>query len=185
MELQKFLPYQGRRDCKPPYSLFGQQSRASLFFCYFNCRRVNSQNIAIVVSISHDMCRNTTQFAGEEPSSRVQQRQNVKRKLTSKAKSAIGFAQQPQCHGLFKSKQENDLMGSTQLVEAEFVITQDSVIAMTDGGHLPALKLNQLRDEVEGRTPNKKIPVELEVLEGKDGANMKYGFLIIRTTTIR
>jgi len=63
------------------------------------------------------------------------------------------------------------------------------VIETTDGGRLPAvpfeeaLKPNQLRDEDEGRTPNGSIPVELGTLEDRDGANMKYGFLIIGATT--
>jgi pimeloyl-ACP methyl ester carboxylesterase len=105
--------------------------------------------------------------AAEEPSATVQdQSQNVKDKLKSNAKSAIGCAQ-----GQFKPGQKIDLTCSTHSIKPKFVTAQDPVIETTDGGRSlgvrfeEAVKLSQLKGEVEGRTLN-----ESGTVGGKDDA---------------
>lgn len=115
-------------------------------------------------------------MAVEELPARVrEQGKNVKNKIKSKANSTIEFAQQAQHLAQFKPEQENDLTGSTQAVEAKFITAQDPVIETADGGRLPAvpleeaLKLNRLKDEVEGQTPDENIPMKVGTREGKGG----------------
>ncbi|KAF2225485.1 Alpha/Beta hydrolase protein [Elsinoe ampelina] len=63
---------------------------------------------------------------------------------------------------------------STRAIEAKFVTAQDPVIETANGGRLPAvpldeaMKLNKLKDEIEGKSPGNDIP-ESGFREAKDG----------------
>jgi pimeloyl-ACP methyl ester carboxylesterase len=91
------------------------------------------------------------------------------------AKIAIEFAKQAERLGQYKTDQEPDGSKPTQAVEAKFVTPQDPVIEIADGGRLPAvpleeaLKLNQLRDLLEGRDPNGRELPKSTTRAGRDG----------------
>ena len=91
-----------------------------------------------------------------------------------KSHQAKEFAYQAERLAQFKPSQENDDTGSTQAVEAKFVTAHDPVIETSEGGRLPAIpveeaiKLNQLRDELDGRTP--ASPPRSGIREGADGS---------------
>lgn len=94
----------------------------------------------------------------------------------NKADAAIEFAKQAERLAQFTADQEKKRdSGSTQAVEAEFITAQDPVIITSNGGRLPAvpvdeaLKLNQLRDRLEGREPVTDIPVKVSTRFAKDG----------------
>jgi pimeloyl-ACP methyl ester carboxylesterase len=85
------------------------------------------------------------------------------------------FAEQAERLGQYKKSQEDDSTGSTRAVEAKFITAQDPVIETADGGRLPAvpleeaLKLNQLRDQLECRDPSQTSPPETQTRDGRDG----------------
>lgn len=114
----------------------------------------------------------------ELPTKAKEQGKKVKNEPASKSKvkPAIEFAHQAERLAQYQLDQENDTTSSTQAVEAKFITAQDPVIQTADGGRLPAvpldeaLKLNRLKDEVEGRTPTDEIPVKVDTREAKDGA---------------
>ncbi|KAF2674657.1 alpha/beta-hydrolase [Microthyrium microscopicum] len=93
----------------------------------------------------------------------------------SRSQSAIEFAQQAEALGQYKLDEENDQTVSTQAVEAKFITAQDPVIITADGGRLPsvplaeALKLNRLRDKLEGRDPQTQGGINYPTRKAKDG----------------
>ena len=76
--------------------------------------------------------------------------------VNTKANSAIDFAKQAEKLSLVASDPNSSEVNGGTAVEARFITPQDPVIETADGSRLPpvpleeALKLNQLRDEVEG-----------------------------------
>lgn len=84
------------------------------------------------------------------------------------------YAEQAERLGQYTAPQEDESTGSTRAVEAKFVTAQDPVIETADGGRLPAvpldeaIKLNKLKDELEGKDPGRDIP-ESGFREAKDG----------------
>jgi pimeloyl-ACP methyl ester carboxylesterase len=96
-------------------------------------------------------------------------------KTKSKAEAAIEFAHQAERLGQYSHDQENDTTGSTQAIEAMFITAQDPVVQTADGGRLPAvpvdeaLKLNELRDAVDGNYTASSERVEAEARQSKDG----------------
>lgn len=94
----------------------------------------------------------------------------------SKTQPAIEFAHQAERLAQYTVEQEEKYdLPSTQAVEAKFVTAQDPVIETANGGRLPAvpideaLKLNQLKDQLEDRETNGEIPVPSEIRKAKDG----------------
>ncbi|KAF2724456.1 alpha/beta-hydrolase [Polychaeton citri CBS 116435] len=87
---------------------------------------------------------------------------------------AIEFTQQAERLAQFTPSQENSETGNTQAVSAHYVTAHDAVIETANGGRLPAVpldeavKLNQLRDELEGREPQSppEPPTIREALDG-------------------
>lgn len=79
--------------------------------------------------------------------------------LDHQGEKAIDFAHQAEKLAQLNPEQENGTTGSTQAVEAKFVTAQDPVVETANGGRLPAvpldeaMKLNQLKDELQGRDP--------------------------------
>jgi pimeloyl-ACP methyl ester carboxylesterase len=95
----------------------------------------------------------------------------------SHAETAIEFAKQAEKLGQYTAKQEDAANTSaTQAIEAKFVTAQDPVIQTAGGGRLPAvpleeaLKLNNLKDELEGRDPDEREPIKYGAREAKDGS---------------
>ena len=95
------------------------------------------------------------------------------RETKERTQAAIDFSKQAERLGQYD--QENDANGSTQAVEARFITAQDPVIETADGGRLPAVpieearKLNELRDEMEGRDPSQSKSVKGNTRESRDG----------------
>lgn len=93
----------------------------------------------------------------------------------SRAEAAIQYAHQAERLAQYTPAQENDTTGSTQAVEAKFVTAQDPVIEIANGGRLPAVpieeavKLNRLKNILEGRDPSQHSPVKIGTREAKDG----------------
>ena len=96
---------------------------------------------------------------------------------------AIEYAKQAGKLAQLRKSKEDDNSGSTQAVEAKFVTPSDPVIETEDGRRLPtvpvaeALKLNELKDKVEGRDP--QSPPRSVTREGKDGS--AHGIRPLRT----
>ena len=97
------------------------------------------------------------------------------RETKDKTQAAIDFSHQAERLAQYAPDQEDDNTGSTQAVEARFITAQDPVIQTADGGRLPAVpieearKLNELRDEMEGRDPSQNKPIKGNVRESRDG----------------
>ena len=94
----------------------------------------------------------------------------------SEKETAKEFAKQAERLGQYTAKQElKENTGSTQAIEAKFITAQDPVIETAGGGRLPAvpleeaLKLNQLKDELEDRDPDEREPIKYGAREAKDG----------------
>ena len=96
-------------------------------------------------------------------------------KLKSKARPAIEFAHQAERLAQYTVDQENEETGSTQAVEAKFITAQDPVVVTADGYRLPAapleeaIKLNRLKDEIDGRNSSSNGEVQFRTREAKDG----------------
>lgn len=96
-------------------------------------------------------------------------------KTKPKARAAVEFTRQAERLGHYAPDQEGDTNGSTEAIEARFVTAQDPVIVTADGGRLPAvpveeaIKLNKLRDTLEGRDPSESEPVPADFRESRDG----------------
>lgn len=81
-----------------------------------------------------------------------------------KSSAAIKFARQAEKLSLQAHDINDGGAADTTAVEARFITPQDPVIQTANGGRLPAvplkeaLELNQLRDEVEGHTPQVNSP---------------------------
>jgi pimeloyl-ACP methyl ester carboxylesterase len=99
----------------------------------------------------------------------------TKEAVKSKTQAAIEFAHQAERLAQYAPHQEDDNTGSTQAVEAKFITAQDPVVLTASGGRLPAvpveeaIKLNRLRDIVDGRDPSQSRPVKAESREAIDG----------------
>lgn len=93
--------------------------------------------------------------------------------VEGRAAAAKEFGRQARRLAHLQPKQENDVTGSTQAVEARFVTPLDPVVVTAGGARLPtipvdeALKLNRLRDEMDGR--DARSPPRGNHREGKDG----------------
>lgn len=93
----------------------------------------------------------------------------------AKAEPAIEFADQAKRLAQYTADQEDASTGSTQAVEARFVTPQDPVVLTANGGRLPAvpvaeaIKLNKLKDAVDGRDPRESEPRGGRTRDGKDG----------------
>jgi pimeloyl-ACP methyl ester carboxylesterase len=93
----------------------------------------------------------------------------------SKAKHAIEFAKQAEMLGQYRPHQENDRASGTQAVLAHFITAQDPIIQTENGGRLPAvpldeaLKLNRLKDELEGKDSRQNMPAKFSTRKGLDG----------------
>lgn len=105
-----------------------------------------------------------------------QQPDGAASQATSKAESAIEFAHQAERLAQYTVDQEcKRHSDSTQAVEAKFVTAQDPVIETANGGRLPAvpideaLKLNRLKDELDDRETDGRIPVKYSTREARDG----------------
>ncbi|KAF2498942.1 alpha/beta-hydrolase [Lophium mytilinum] len=98
----------------------------------------------------------------------------VEDKASTKAKAAIGFAQQSERLAQYSPSQEDDTTGSTQAVEAKFITPNDPVIQTANGGRLPAvpvdeaIKLNRLKDIIEDRDPSEAEPVHEGEAPGRE-----------------
>lgn len=95
---------------------------------------------------------------------------------TSKAEPAIEFAHQSERLAQYTPDQERKRNSdSTQAVEAKFVTAQDPVIVTASGSRLPAvpideaLKLNRLKDRLEDRQTDGRIPVKYSTRQARDG----------------
>ncbi|THV83274.1 alpha/beta-hydrolase [Aureobasidium pullulans] len=95
---------------------------------------------------------------------------------TSKAEPAIEFAHQSERLAQYTPDQERKRNSdSTQAVEAKFVTAQDPVIVTANGSRLPAvpideaLKLNRLKDRLEDRQTDGRIPVKYSTRQARDG----------------
>ena len=93
----------------------------------------------------------------------------------SKARAAVEFAHQAARLG-YRQHQTSDLDSiADDAVEARFVTGQDPVIETAHGERLPtvpvdeALKLNDLKDKMEGRDPGARTPIKEGRRPGKDG----------------
>ena len=81
----------------------------------------------------------------------------------SKAQSAIQFAHQAERLSLLPHDQQSEHSEETTAVEAKFITPSDPVVETANGGRLPAvplseaLKLNQLKDQVEGSEATPKV----------------------------
>lgn len=77
--------------------------------------------------------------------------------VRQQASKAIEFAKQAEKLSLLPHEEENKTASASTAVEAKFITPLDPVIETQDGGRLPAvplaeaLKLNKLKDELEGR----------------------------------
>lgn len=84
--------------------------------------------------------------------------------LNSQTGAALEFTKQAQKLSLHPSNPDDDAAESGTAVEARFVTPQDPVIETADGSRLPpvplqeALRLNQLKDKVEGRNSDPQKP---------------------------
>ncbi|EON61908.1 hypothetical protein W97_01126 [Coniosporium apollinis CBS 100218] len=93
----------------------------------------------------------------------------------SRSEAAIQYAHQAERLAQYIPAQENDTTGSTQAIEAKFITAQDPVIEIANGARLPAvpikeaIKLNRLKDILEGRNPSQHSPVKIGTREAKDG----------------
>lgn len=89
---------------------------------------------------------------------------------------ATEFAKQSERLGYLKPSQESEEEEHTQAVEAKFITAHDPIIETANGGRLPAvpleeaLKLNRLKDELDGKDPNKRAPLKSQTRHGKDGS---------------
>lgn len=89
----------------------------------------------------------------ENATNKMKHEMKDKRDLTRK------FAKQAQLLAHLRPSQEDNSTGSTQASEAKFITAHDPVVETTQGQRLPAvpideaLKLNHLKDELEGREP--------------------------------
>ncbi|KAI9819595.1 MAG: hypothetical protein M1827_007045 [Pycnora praestabilis] len=98
--------------------------------------------------------------------------------LNDKAEAAKQYARQAERLALLTTHQENEKSGSTQAVEAKFVTPQDPVILLANGGRLPAVplgeaqKLNQLKDEIEGRDSTTDASASGGMRQGKQQNNV-------------
>jgi len=83
------------------------------------------------------------------------------------------YARQAERLGHLRPSQENTNTGNTRATEAHFVTAHDPVIVTASGERLPvapideALKLNQLKDRLEGREP--QAAPKSKIREEKDG----------------
>ena len=99
----------------------------------------------------------------------------VKNKIKQRPQVAKDYVQQAERLGQYTAKQESDDTGSTRAVEAKFVTPQDPIIETANGGRLPAVplneavKLNKLKDTLEGRDLSANVPVKSGTREAKDG----------------
>ncbi|KAG9678787.1 alpha/beta-hydrolase, partial [Aureobasidium melanogenum] len=96
--------------------------------------------------------------------------------LNHKAEAAIEFAHQAERLAQYTPEQERKRhSGSTQAVEAKFVTAQDPVIVTANGNRLPAvpideaLKLNLLKDQLDDRQSDGRIPVKYISRKARDG----------------
>ncbi|KIW07566.1 uncharacterized protein PV09_01522 [Verruconis gallopava] len=91
-----------------------------------------------------------------------------------KARIAVEFSKQSERLGLVKQKHAYESTGRLA-AQANFVTAQDPIIQTRNGGRLPAvpldeaLKLNRLRDELEGNNSNDSRPAVFATREGLDG----------------
>jgi pimeloyl-ACP methyl ester carboxylesterase len=89
-------------------------------------------------------------------------------------KHAVEFAEQAKKLGHRMPHQLDGSKGELA-TEAKFITAQDPIIETENGGRLPAvplaeaLKLNRLKDELEGRDPNDHQPTKYGTREGLDG----------------
>ena len=99
----------------------------------------------------------------------------VQRNIEDQPEKAREYALQAEKLGAYTAEQEDDSSPSTRAVEARFITPQDPVIETEDGHRLPAVpleeavKLNKLKDTLEGRDLNANIPVKSGTREAKDG----------------
>jgi len=91
---------------------------------------------------------------------------------------AIEFAHRAETLGFertFKVDDGGRAIDSSAAIEAKFVTPQDPIVLTADGSRLPAIpvdeavKLNRLRDLVDGRDPAVRTPVPGAIRESKDG----------------
>lgn len=94
----------------------------------------------------------------------------------SKAEPAHEYAQQAERLAQYSVEQESQRnSASTQAVQAKFVTAQDPVIETANGGRLPAvpideaLTLNRLKDRLEDRETDGRIPVKYSTRPARDG----------------
>ncbi|KAI9720728.1 MAG: hypothetical protein M1828_005519 [Chrysothrix sp. TS-e1954] len=89
-----------------------------------------------------------------------------------KKQAAQEYEQQAERLG-FKSSQDGGIEHGA--LEAKFVTAQDPIVETANGARLPAvptdeaLKLNRLKDEMEGRDPSERPPLVAGSREAKDG----------------
>ena len=91
---------------------------------------------------------------------------------------AIQFAHRAEALGFERSMKVDDsgrAVDSSAAIEAKFITPQDPIVLTADGSRLPAIpveeavKLNRLRDLVDGRDPAVRTPVPGAIRESKDG----------------
>lgn len=103
----------------------------------------------------------------------------------SKAKTALEYANQAEKLGYQHTDVHNEESIASEAVVAKFVTGQDPVIETANGGRLPtvpvdeALKLNSLRDRMQGKDPASRPLPKSSVREAKDGS--LHGFVRSRS----
>ncbi|KAL9085082.1 MAG: hypothetical protein Q9159_004897 [Coniocarpon cinnabarinum] len=97
------------------------------------------------------------------------------KRTDSRARAALDYAQQAARLG-YRNHDQDDLDAiSDEAVEAKFVTGQDPVIETAKGERLPtvpvdeALKLNDLKDHMQGKDPSSREPLIAGTREAKDG----------------
>ena len=89
--------------------------------------------------------------------------------------ATVAYAQQAQRLG-FREPRAHEVDGvADEAVEAKFITGQDPVIVTTDHERLPAVpvaeavKLNELKDRAQGRSPGHRMPAPVKQRVGADG----------------
>lgn len=84
------------------------------------------------------------------------------------------YSHQAERLGQLFTGEEDTATGSTRAIEARFITPQDPVIQIANGGRLPvvpvneAVKLNLLKNELEGRPADHNIPLRVDAQSPHD-----------------
>lgn len=99
----------------------------------------------------------------------------TRHRTESQVKAALEFAKQAKRLGLSEPEEHEPDNVANNAVEAKFVTGQDPVIVTANGDRLPAvpveeaIKLNNLKDQMQGRETSQHPPIEAATREAKDG----------------